>query len=330
VEIGLTSLRKTRFPVISTFRAPLLATLAAGALAGLASIAIAADDAVVAKVNGKSLTEADLKLAEEELGARLGDQIASLPETTRRRIFVEYLVESQLFADAAEGANMGTGPEFEGRLRYWRRRALRDTYVDKAVKGSISEAAAKTFYDDKVKGIPEEEEVQVRHILVESEDLAKELKKKLDGGADFAALAKEHSTDPGSKDNGGLYPHFAKGRMVPEFEAAAFALEKGKLSEPVKSQFGWHVIKLEDKRKKAPPSFEEVKDMILSGMIQNKEQSVGAELRKKAGVEYVDAEIKKQVEAQEKQAEAQQKLIEEQIKKLEAEQAGKEKNKEKK
>lgn len=311
--------------MISTLRLPLLAALLTGAVAGLAPMAIAADDTVVAKVNGKSLTEADLKLAEEELGARLGDQIASLPAATRRRVFLEYLVENELFANAAEAASLGTGPEFESRMRYWRRRALRDAYVDKAVKGSISEAAAKTFYDDKVKGIPEEEEVQVRHILVDSEDLAKELKKKLEGGADFAALAKEHSTDPGSKDNGGLYPHFAKGRMVPEFEAAAFALEKGKLSEPVKSQFGWHLIKLEDKRKKAPPSFDEVKEMILSGMIQNKEQSVGAELRKKAGVEYLDAEIKKQVEDQEKQAAAQQKLIEEQIKKLEAEQAGKDK-----
>lgn len=311
--------------MISTLRLPLLAALLTGAVAGLAPMAIAADDTVVAKVNGKSLTEADLKLAEEELGARLGDQIASLPAATRRRVFLEYLVENELFANAAEAASLGTGPEFESRMRYWRRRALRDAYVDKAVKGSISEAAAKTFYDDKVKGIPEEEEVQVRHILVDSEDLAKELKKKLEGGADFAALAKEHSTDPGSRDNGGLYPHFAKGRMVPEFEAAAFALEKGKLSEPVKSQFGWHLIKLEDKRKKAPPSFDEVKEMILSGMIQNKEQSVGAELRKKAGVEYLDAEIKKQVEDQEKQAAAQQKLIEEQIKKLEAEQAGKDK-----
>lgn len=311
--------------MISTLRLPLLAALLTGAVAGLAPMAIAADDTVVAKVNGKSLTEADLKLAEEELGARLGDQIASLPAATRRRVFLEYLVENELFANAAEAASLGTGPEFESRMRYWRRRALRDAYVDKAVKGSISEAAAKTFYDDKVKGIPEEEEVQVRHILVDSEDLAKELKKKLEGGADFAALAKEHSTDPGSRDNGGLYPHFAKGRMVPEFEAAAFALEKGKLSEPVKSQFGWHLIKLEDKRKKAPPSFDEVKEMILSGMIQNKEQSVGAELRKKAGVEYLDAEIKRQVEDQEKQAAAQQKLIEEQIKKLEAEQAGKDK-----
>jgi len=301
-----------------------LASLLAGIVVGLAP-ASAADDTAVAKVNGKTLTEADLKLAEEELGPRLGDDVNGLPDATKRRIFLEYVIENQLFSDAAESGSLATTPEFEERMRYWRRRALRDTYVAKEVKGSISEAAAKTFYDDKVKEMKPEQEVQVRHILVDTEEKAKDLKEKLKAGADFAALAKEHSTDPGSKDNGGLYPHFGKGRMVPEFEAAAFALEKGGLSDPVKSQFGWHLIKLEDKRTKEPPTFDQVKDVILSGMIQNKEQTVGADLRKKAEVEYLDAEIKQQVEEQQKQAAAQQKMIEEQIKKLEAEQKAKQK-----
>ena len=306
-------------------RASLLAPLLAGVVAGLSAPVLAADDAVVAKVNGKALPEADVKLAEEELAGRLGEQLDSLPAATKRRIFVEYLVENQLFAEAAEGAGVATGDDFARRADYWRRRALRDHYVAMQIKGSISEAAAKTFYDDKVKGLQAEDEVQVRHILVESEDKAKELKAKIAGGEDFAKLAGEHSPAPGNEDNGGLHPHFGKGRMVPEIEAPPFALDKGQVSGPVKSQFGWHLIKLEDKRKKEPPSFEEVKDMILSGMAQNKEQSVGADLRKKASIEYVDPEIRQQVEDQEKQAAAQQKMIEEQNKRLEEEQKAKEK-----
>lgn len=312
-------------PVNAKTRANLLAAVLASAFLGPLPAVHAADDTILAKVNGKALTEADLKLAEEEIGPRLGEEANGLPAATKRRIFLEYLIETELFADAAESGGMASGPEFDERMRYWRRRALRDTYVEKAVKGAISEAAAKTFYDDKVKGLKPEDEVQVRHILVETEEKAKELKEKLKGGADFAELAKEHSTDPGSKDNGGLYPHFGKGRMVPEFEAAAFALEKGSVSEPVKSQFGWHLIKLEDKRTKEPPTFDQVKDIILSSMQQNKEQAVGTDLRKNAGIEYLDPDIKKQVEDQEKQAAAQQQLIEEQIKKLEAEQKDKQK-----
>jgi peptidyl-prolyl cis-trans isomerase C len=297
-------------------RVLVLALAAAVAVAGLASSRVLAQDKVVATVNGKALTETDMKLAEAEIGGDLGN----LPEATKRRVLVEYLIENQLFANAAEQEKMAAGEAFEDRMQYWRRRALRDTYFDKTVKDSIGEAAAKTFYDDQVKTLKPEEEVQARHILVESEAQAKELADKVAKGEDFAALAKEHSRDPGTKDDGGLLPFFSRGQMVPQFEEAAFKLKKGEVSPPVQSQFGWHLIKVEERREKQPPTFEQVKDRILASMIHRKAQSLANNLREQSKVEYVDEEIKKQVDEQEKQADAQKRMLEEQIRKLEAEQ----------
>lgn len=276
----------------------------------------AADSTVVAKVDGKIITETDMSFAEAEIGGDLG----SLPEATKRRVLVEYLIENQLFADAADADKLGAGGQFDERMLYWRRRALRDAYFDKNVKNSVSEAAAKTFYDDQIKGLKPEEEVQARHILVDTEEQAKAILDKLAKGADFAQIAKESSKDPGTKDEGGLLGYFSRGQMVPQFEEAAFKLQKGEVSQPVQTQFGWHLIKVEDRRAKAPPTFEEVKGRILNAMIHRKAQDLANRLRSQAKVEYVDAEIKKQVEEHDRKTDAQRRLIEEQIKRLEAEQ----------
>lgn len=266
---------------------------------------------VVATVNGMAITEAELKLAEDEIGRDLGN----LPEPTKRRVLVEFLIENNLFAKAAEKAKLSEGADFDKRLNYWRKRALRDAYFEKEINSSVSEAAAKTFYDDQIKAIKPKEEVQARHILVDTEEKAKELKAKIAGGADFAALAKEFSKDPGTKDDGGMLGYFSAGQMVPSFEQAAFALKKGEVSDPVKSQFGWHLIKVEDRRQKPPPTFDEVKDRILASMIHQRAQSVAAKLRDEAKIEYLDEAIKKEVEDQQNQQDAQRRQIEELIKK---------------
>jgi peptidyl-prolyl cis-trans isomerase C len=270
-------------------------------LGGTISAAIA-DDKVVATVNGHPISEADLTLAEAEIGNELGN----LPEATRRRVLVEFMIENQLFAEAAEAANLGTGPEFDKRIAFWRQRALRDAYFDKTVKASIGEEGARAIYEDKVKQLKPEEEVQARHILVASEDEAKKLIVRIEAGEDFAQLAKENSGDAGSKEQGGMLGYFGKGQMVPQFEEAAFGLKKGEVSKPVQSQFGWHVIKVEDRRQKPPPSFDEVKDRLIGTMVQSKAQNIAGELRGKAKIDYIDPEIKKMAdEDAKKQAEAQ-------------------------
>jgi peptidyl-prolyl cis-trans isomerase C len=271
-------------------------------LAGVASAMLLAgpyaraEDKIVAKVNGKTITEADVKLAEAEIGSDLG----SLPDATKRRVLIEFLIENQLFADAAEGAKLGSGPEFDGRMQYWRRRALRDTYFEKKVRDAVSEADAKRFYDEQVKLLKPEQELKARHILVDTEEKAKEIYEKIAHGADFAQMAKEYSNDPGTKDEGGSLGYFSRGQMVPQFEEAAFKLTGNDVSQPVQTQFGWHLIQIEDRRERKPPEFADVKDRLVTSLVHRKAQEVASSLRDTAKIEYVDPEIRKQVEGEQK------------------------------
>jgi peptidyl-prolyl cis-trans isomerase C len=258
----------------------------------LAGPAAEAQDKVVAKVNGKTITDTDMRLAEAEIGNDLG----SLPDATRRRVLLEFLIENQLFADAAEGEQLGSGAAFNERLQYWRRRALRDAYFDKSVRATISDADAQKFYAGQVGTMKPEEEVRARHILVDSKDKAREIYEKIAHGSDFAQLAKEYSKDPGSKDQGGELGFFARGQMVPPFEEAAFRLKKGEVSEPFESQFGWHIVRVDDRRQRALPPFEVVKDRVVAHMIHRKAQEIAVGLRGKAQIEYIDPEIRSAME----------------------------------
>jgi peptidyl-prolyl cis-trans isomerase C len=275
-------------------KAVIAATLLAAPLPTAIHIAqtAAAQEKVVAKVNGKSITESDMQLAEAEIGSELG----SIPAEARRRVVLEYVIENQLFADAAEAAKLGSGTAFEERMAYWRRRALREYYFEAELNKSISDADAKKYYDQQVSGAKGQEEVRARHILVETEAQAKELQERVNKGEDFVALAKAHSKDPGSKGEGGDLGYFGKGQMVPVFEETAFSLKPGEVSAPVKSQFGWHIVKLEDRRQRGAPPFEAIKDRLVASMIHRKAQEVAADLRSKAQLEYVDPAIKAQID----------------------------------
>ena len=278
-------------PGLSLAPAALLAvSLAVGVL--VPTGALAADDTIVAKVNGRAITEADLRLAEGEIGNDLG----TLPPDKRRRVLVEYVIENILFAEAGEKEKLGSGHAYEERKTYWNRRAMRDTYFDAKVKGSVTEAESKAFYDSQVAATPAQEEVKARHILVESEEKAKEIYEKIAHGEDFLKMAKQFSKDPGSKEDGGDLGYFARGRMVPQFEEAAFKLQKGEVSLPVQSQFGWHLIKVEDKRQRSAPPFDKIKDRIMATLIHRRAQEIGLSLRGAAQLEFVDPELKAQVD----------------------------------
>jgi peptidyl-prolyl cis-trans isomerase C len=253
-----------------------------------------AQERVIAKVNGKAITDTDMKLAEAEIGSDLG----SLPEGTKRRVLIEFLIENQLFADAAEGQRLAAGLGFEERTQYWRRRALRDAYFDKSIRQTISDADAKKFYETQAGALRSDEEVRARHILVDSKDKAREVYEKLAHGSDFARLAKDYSKDPGSKDQGGDLGFFGRGQMVPQFEETAFRLKRGEVSEPFESQFGWHIVRLDDRRQRPAPNFEAVKERVLASMIHKKAQAVAADLRGKAQIEYIDPELKRSLESE--------------------------------
>ncbi len=161
-------------------------------------------------------------------------------------------------------------------------------------KAALTEEALQQTYDDAVKSMNGQEEARARHILVENEDEAKAIVDQLKGGADFAALAKEKSKDPGAADGGDL-GYFTKDQMVPQFSEVAFKMYPGQLSNPVKTQFGWHVIKLEDKRTKQAPEFDKVKDQLEAYVARKAQTEYIAKLRQSAKIERLDkpAEPKK-------------------------------------
>lgn len=276
----------------------------------MAPVAATAQDKVLAKVNGKDVTEAALAYAEDEIG----EGLAHLSPGQKRRYLTEYLIEMQIFSEAAEAAKLGSGPAFDARMAYWKEHALKDEFLAKAVKEKVTEAEAKKFYDERASQMAGEEEVKASHILVKTEEKAQEVAKKLLAGGDFAALAKEYSEDPGSKEKGGVLSYFGRGQMVKEFELVAFTMQKGETSQPVKTQFGYHIIRVDDRRKKDPPKFDDVKAEILERMGQQKKIEEAQILRAKAKVEYVDPDVKKQVEEDQVAAEARKKAMEEQMK----------------
>ena len=160
----------------------------------------------------------------------------------------------------------------------------------------MTEADARKLYDAQIAAAKPQEEVRARHILVETEAKAKEIFEKIVHGEDFVRMAKEHSKDPGSKEDGGDLGYFARGQMVPVFEDTAFKLKKGDLSQPVQSQFGWHIIKLEDRRQRGAPPFETIKERIIASLIHRRAQEVGATLREKAKLEFIDPVLRAEIE----------------------------------
>ena len=248
-----------------------------------------AEDKVLATVNGVPITSADVRFAEAEIGDQLRPD---MQPAMRLRVLVEYLIEHQLFAEAAKGEKLGKGAEHDKRVHYYNRRVLRDAYFDARVRSAVSEAEAKKVYD----GIPRDQ-VRARHILVKTLPDAKDVIERLNRGEEFATLAKEKSLDTSNKDSGGDLGFFGRGQMVPSFEAAVFKLKDGEISEPVKTQFGFHIIKLEQRRKIPVPPYDVVKDRIMTRLMHRKAKVLASQLRRSAKIIMLDPELKKPIAA---------------------------------
>jgi len=266
-----------------------LATMAvAGCVAALLTTGLpvrAADsDPVLAKVNGSEIHASDVALAEEELGPSL----QQMDPATRKENVLSFLIDMKIVSKAAEDKKVENSDDFKKRMAFARNRLLMDSLLATEGKAATTDEAMKKVYDDAAKQITGEQEVRARHILVETEDEAKAIKAELDKGADFAELAKKKSKDPGASDGGDL-GFFTKEQMVPEFSAVAFTLEPGKISDPVKSQFGWHIIKVEEKRNRKAPDFEQVKGQIETYVTRKAQADYVAKLREAAKVERTDA-----------------------------------------
>jgi peptidyl-prolyl cis-trans isomerase C len=258
--------------------------LAAGCLAMvLLAGAARAEDKVLAKVNGSEIRQSDLALAEEELGPSL----AQMDPATKNENVLAFLIDMKIVAKAAEDEKIADTDDFKKRLAFTKNRLLMDSLLAAKGKAANTDEAMKKVYEDASKQISGEQEVRARHILVETEDEAKAVKAELDKGADFAELAKKKSKDPGASDGGDL-GFFTKDQMVPEFSEVAFKLEPGKISDPVKSQFGWHIIKVEEKRNRKPPDFEQVKAQIETYVTRKAQADYVGKLREAAKIERMD------------------------------------------
>src|SRR6201987_6095994 len=219
----------TSFPVTKT---GMRRGLASAALTGVFALAlfvgpVRAEDAnpVLAKVNGAEIRKSDLTLAEEELGRSL----AQMDPSTKDDNVLSFLIDMKLVSKAAEDKKVQDSDDFKKRMAFARSRLLMDNLLASEGKAATTDDAMKKVYEDASKQISGEQEVHARHILVDTEAEAKEVKAELDKGADFAELAKKKSKDPGASDGGDL-GFFTKDQMVPEFSAVAFSLEPGKIA----------------------------------------------------------------------------------------------------
>ena len=272
-------------------RNKLIAAAALVALTGMTLPALAEDakDPVIAKIDGVEVTQSDLSLAIDNLDP----QLAQLPDDQKKLAALSTVIDAKVIAEKARAEKIEDTSEFKNRLEFIVDRELHNAYFKKHVVDTITDADIKARYDAEIAKLPPVEEVRARHILVKTEDEAKTVIKELGEGKDFAELAKAKSTDPNKSDGGDL-GYFKKGMMVPEFETAAFAMKKGDVSkEPIKTQFGFHVIKVEDKRNAPPPEFDQVKDQVKQIVLRDKYMEVLKATKSAAKIEIDDPALKK-------------------------------------
>ena len=266
-----------------TAMAPATAATSASASAPAAA-APKSEGPVVAKINGIEIREGDLKIAEDDIG----QQMSQVPPDSKRDYLVTYVGDMILLTQAAEAKKIAESAEFQQQLEYTRKKLLMAKLLDAEAKAAATDAAMRKVYEDATKQMKPEEEVHARHILVETEEEAKAVREELDKGGDFAEIAKAKSKDPGAAAEGGDLGFFTREQMVPEFAEAAFKLEKGQLSEPVKSSFGWHIIRVEEKRLRPLPDFEQVKPQLESFVARKAQSDYLTKLRQNAKLERLD------------------------------------------
>jgi peptidyl-prolyl cis-trans isomerase C len=271
-------------PAAPTDQAPAGAA-PAGQLPGADATAKPVDPkTVVARVNGKNITRQDVIDSAANLPPQIKSNIDMVfPQLTERLVGLTLIT--------AEGRNqkLADDPEVKTIVQKFEDEAIRQVFLTRLVKSKITDDAVKAKYDQNLKDHPPQDEVKVAHILVKTEAEANGILAELKKGTDFGKIAKDKSIDKGSAVNGGdLGMYFSQngGEVVQPFADAAFALKTGEVSsKPVQTQFGWHIIKVEDRRKQTPPSFDEQKDQIRQQLAEDIVQQEVKDLRSKAKVE---------------------------------------------
>jgi len=238
-------------------------------------------DPVVAKVNGETIRRSEV-LETQKL---LPPQYRNLPLEQIYPLLLDEMIDSRLATSEARRMKLQNDPQVKRRIANAEDQILREAYFDREVTKVLTDQELRKRYDEIVAAMPKQEEIRARHIVVKTKEEAEAIIKQLQAGGDFAAIAKEKSAD-GSKDEGGDLGYFTKGDVVPAFWAAADALKPGEITKtPVETEFGWHVIQVEDRRTAQPPPFDSVREQLYNQLSRQVIADQLEKLRSKAKVE---------------------------------------------
>lgn len=238
-------------------------------------------DPVVARVDGEPILLSDLAAAARDLP----EELRAAPPQMLYPLLLDQLIAGRAVTAAARRAGLDRDEAVRARIRRAEEQELQQAWLSAEIASRVTDAAVRARYDQQVANRPAEEEVHARHILVPTESEARAALAEVRGGADFTAVAQRRSTGPGSREGGDL-GFFRRGDMVPEFAEAAFALQPGQISEnPVRSPFGWHVIKVEARRQAAAPAFDDVAQAIRQQLLEAEVQAAVTRARDAARVE---------------------------------------------
>ncbi|AFR25920.1 peptidyl-prolyl cis-trans isomerase [Bartonella quintana RM-11] len=242
---------------------------------------------VMAVIDGKEITAGQL----DELALEINPNLVRFPDEQRRITVLKAYLDMQVLAKAAISKGIDKTEAYDKRMAVMRDNVLQQLYFKQMIVDQISDTDLETLYNKEVAALPKEDEVKARHILVKTKKEAEAIIKRLSKGESFEAVAKKNSTD-GSAAVGGDLGYFSHGQMVKPFEDAAFGLKVGEYTKkPVESPFGWHVIKVEDRRLKQPPIFDDVKEMLRTQLIKERYQKLIVDLRNTIDVKYPDPNV---------------------------------------
>lgn len=266
-------------------------------------------DPVVLTVNGQEIRASEISFAKDEILPHLG----GLPPKARYPFIVDYLIERHLLAQAAVRDKINKTDAYRKRLRYYQVKALREAYFAEALRPKVSEKMVRDTYEREKSTSKVRKRARAQHILVKTQKEADEIFKKVQAGGNFAQLARDHSTDEVAAKGGDLGYFFAE-EMVPEFSDVVFKLKEKEVGGPVKTKFGWHIVKLVDLQTIGPRKFEDVREGIQAILLRDVVQKEVAAYKKQSKIEYLDpdlvklrADVQKRVKEHEKKLQEQEK-----------------------
>lgn len=264
-------------------------------------------DPVVLTVNGQEIRASEISFAKDEILPHLG----GLPPKARYPFIVDYLIERHLLAQAAVRDKLNKSDAYRKRLRYYQVKALREAYFAEALRPKVTEKMVRDTYEKEKSTSKVRKRARAQHILVKTQAEADEIYKKVKAGGDFAQLARDHSTDEVAAKGGDLGYFFAE-EMVPEFSKVVFDLKEKEVGGPVKTKFGWHIVRLVDLQTIGPRKFEDVREGIQAIMLREIVQNEVATYKKQSKIEYLDPDLIKLRDDVEKRVKEHEKKLKEQ------------------